>query len=80
MKFLQLIGSFVLGFFATAGRLALFTGAAVSHVVRPPFYFRILGKQMVEIGFYSLPVVGLTAIFAGMVLALGAPHTRMYNI
>jgi phospholipid/cholesterol/gamma-HCH transport system permease protein len=25
---------------------------------------------MVEIGFYSLPVVGLTAIFAGMVLAL----------
>ena len=25
---------------------------------------------MVEIGYYSLPVVGLTAIFTGMVLAL----------
>jgi len=30
----------------------------------------VLGRQMVDIGFYSLPVVGLTAIFAGMVLAL----------
>ena len=27
-------------------------------------------RQMVEIGYYSLPVVGLTALFAGMVLAL----------
>ena len=25
---------------------------------------------MIEIGFFSLPVVGLTAVFAGMVLAL----------
>ncbi len=70
MKFLQLIGGFFLGFLETAGRLTLFTITAVSHVARPPFYFRILAKQMVEIGFYSLPVVGLTAIFAGMVLAL----------
>ena len=70
MKFLQLIGSFILSFFETTGRLTLFAGIAVSHVVRPPFYFRILRKHMIEIGFYSLPVVGLTAIFAGMVLAL----------
>jgi phospholipid/cholesterol/gamma-HCH transport system permease protein len=31
---------------------------------------RSIGRQMVEIGYYSLPVVGLTAIFSGMVLAL----------
>ena len=36
----------------------------------PPFYPRLLLRQMVEIGFYSLPVVGLTGLFAGMVLAL----------
>ncbi|MGZ8997009.1 MAG: MlaE family ABC transporter permease, partial [Rhodospirillales bacterium] len=35
-----------------------------------PFYFRNLGRQLIEIGYYSLPVVGLTAIFTGMVLAL----------
>ncbi|MEQ9360396.1 MAG: ABC transporter permease, partial [Rhodospirillales bacterium] len=36
----------------------------------PPYYPRIMIRQMVEIGYFSLPVVGLTAIFAGMVLAL----------
>jgi phospholipid/cholesterol/gamma-HCH transport system permease protein len=36
----------------------------------PPFYPRLLLRQMVEIGYNSLPVVGLTAIFTGMVLAL----------
>lgn len=67
---LQPIGALVLGFMATVGRLMLFTGSAVSHCVRPPFYLRSVGRQMVEIGYYSLPVVGLTAIFSGMVLAL----------
>ncbi|MGF1641044.1 MAG: MlaE family ABC transporter permease [Rhodospirillales bacterium] len=55
---------------ATVGRLVLFTGTAIGHSVRPPFYLRAVGRQMVEIGYYSLPVVGLTAIFSGMVLAL----------
>ena len=40
------------------------------HCVRPPFHFRLIGRQMVEVGYYSLPVVGLTALFTGMVLAL----------
>lgn len=66
----QPIGRFFLKFLATAGRLALFTSNALSHTVRPPFYPRIVGAQMIDIGYYSLPVVGLTAIFAGMVLAL----------
>jgi phospholipid/cholesterol/gamma-HCH transport system permease protein len=38
--------------------------------VRPPIYPRLVMRQMVEIGYYSLPVVGLTTIFTGMVLAL----------
>ena len=70
MNVLQLIGRLLIGFLATAGRLALFTGSALSHCVRPPFYPRIIARQMFEIGYLSLPVVGLTAIFAGMVLAL----------
>ena len=35
-----------------------------------PIYPRQILRQMIEIGYYSLPVVGLTAIFTGMVLAL----------
>ncbi|HVR67730.1 MAG TPA: ABC transporter permease [Verrucomicrobiae bacterium] len=52
------------------GRLTLFTARAIYYAVQPPYYWRLLLRQMVEIGYYSLPVVGLTAIFTGMVLAL----------
>jgi phospholipid/cholesterol/gamma-HCH transport system permease protein len=64
------IGRTFLDFLAAVGRLALFTGVALGHCVRPPFYPRLLLRQIVDIGYYSLPVVGLTALFTGMVLAL----------
>ncbi len=70
MNFLQPIGHYVLKFFRSVGRLILFTLTALSHCIRPPFYPRQMLRQMVEIGYFSLPVVGLTTIFAGMVLAL----------
>lgn len=74
MNALALIGRFFLGFLATAGRLTIFAATAVSHCLRPPLYPRLIARQMMEIGYYSLPVVGLTAIFTGMVLALQS-HT-----
>lgn len=52
------------------GRLALFALSGLSHVVRPPLYWRMFGRALLEIGYFSLPVVALTAIFTGMVLAL----------
>jgi phospholipid/cholesterol/gamma-HCH transport system permease protein len=57
-------------FLGTVGRLVIFTGGGLAAAIQPPFYFRNLLRQMVEIGYFSLPVVGLTAIFSGMVLAL----------
>jgi phospholipid/cholesterol/gamma-HCH transport system permease protein len=53
-----------------SGQLALFALAGVSHIVRPPFFGRMFLRALIEIGFFSLPVVALTAIFTGMVLAL----------
>ena len=70
MNPLQRIGRVVISFLAAVGRLTMFMSSALSHCVRPPFYPRIIVRQMVEIGYYSLPVVGLTGVFAGMVLAL----------
>ena len=70
MNFLAIVGSVVLAFLGHLGRLIIFAGTALSHCVRPPFYPRLIGRQMIDIGYYSLPVVGLTAIFSGMVLAL----------
>lgn len=70
MDALALIGRVVIRFLGHLGRLTIFTLTAMSHCVRPPFYPRLIGRQMIDIGYYSLPVVGLTAIFSGMVLAL----------
>ena len=70
MLILQPIGRAFLIFLEAAGRLILFALLGLSHCLRPPLYLRLIGRQMIEIGYYSLPVVGLTAIFTGMVLAL----------
>jgi phospholipid/cholesterol/gamma-HCH transport system permease protein len=67
---LQPIGRTFLSGLESAGRLTLFAIRAVLHCVQPPFYLRNIGRQMLEIGYYSLPVVGMTAIFTGMVLVL----------
>jgi phospholipid/cholesterol/gamma-HCH transport system permease protein len=74
LDFLASIGRIFILFLKATGRLALFTIASVSHCFRPPFYPRLIGRQLIDMGFYSLPVVGLTALFTGMVLALQA-HT-----
>ena len=70
MPILQPIGQLTLKLMTAIGRLLIFAVQAVSHCVRPPFYPRLIVRQMLDIGYYSLPVVGLTAIFTGMVLAL----------
>lgn len=70
MNFLAPIGRVFLAFLAATGRLSIFAGKAVAGFFTPPYYWRILFRQMVEIGYYSLPVVGLTALFTGAVLAL----------
>ena len=72
IDFLASIGRRVLDLFAIDGRLAMFVASALSHCVRPPFYFRNVIQQFWTIGYNSLPVVGLTAVFTGAVLALQA--------
>ncbi len=54
----------------SVGGVTLFGLSGVSHIFRPPFYGRAFGTAMMNIGFFSLPVVALTAVFTGMVLAL----------
>lgn len=70
MNHLAAIGRAFLVFLSSTGSLALFTGVSVSHCFRPPFHLRQIGRQMIDIGYYSSPVVGLTTLFTGMVLAL----------
>lgn len=64
------IGRGVIGVTRDLGAVTLFAAEGVSHLVRPPFYGRILLRHFIEIAYFSLPVVALTAVFTGMVLAL----------
>ncbi|MBR2923060.1 MAG: ABC transporter permease [Alphaproteobacteria bacterium] len=52
------------------GELFVFIAQSIYNCFTPPFYGRNLWRQVMDMGFYSLPVVGLTTIFAGMVIAL----------
>jgi phospholipid/cholesterol/gamma-HCH transport system permease protein len=70
LELIARIGRGAIGACRMTGALALFAADGVSHLVRPPFYWRMLGRAVLEIGYFSLPVVALTAIFTGMVLAL----------
>ena len=56
---IALLGRTVLGFLAAIGRVSIYTGQAVSHLFRPPFYPREFLQALVQIGWLSLPVVGL---------------------
>lgn len=70
LNIFRLIGANILAFLEKTGGLSIFVGRSVLHSFMPPFYWRQIGRQVIDIGYYSLPVVGLTALFTGMVLAL----------
>ena len=67
---LAAVGRGVIGACRVTGSLALFAAIGLSHLVRPPFYGRNIARQFYTIGYNSLPVVGMTAVFTGAVLAL----------
>lgn len=64
------IGRAFLTLLSQTGRLTLFALSSISAIIRPPIYWSLIFNQMLRIGYFSLPVVGLTAIFVGAALAL----------
>lgn len=64
------IGRMTLGFFAQVGSMTRFAGRALASIITPRYYPGQLWQQFVEMFFFSLPVIGLTGLFTGMVLAL----------
>lgn len=67
---LEWVGRVTLHLLDEVGRFWKVLGATLYWAVRPPFDLREWARQMVRVGVESLPVVGLTAIFTGGVLAL----------
>ena len=67
---LAILGALTLSALAALGRLAIFTGQTFAHMIRPPFYLKEFGAALMNVGYFSLPVIGLTTLFTGGALAL----------
>ncbi|WP_404712520.1 MlaE family ABC transporter permease [Sphingomonas sp. MMS24-J13] len=63
------VGRAVIGLFAAIGRVVLFGLRIIVRGLTPPYYPARFFEQLAHIGWFSLPVVGLTAIFTGAALA-----------
>ena len=74
MKLFEYIGQFTLKLLDEVGSLALFSYHMFTWMLRPPFYFGQLFKQMEFIGVRSTTVVLLTGVFTGMVGSLQTYH------
>jgi phospholipid/cholesterol/gamma-HCH transport system permease protein len=64
------VGRKSLSFISNIGNFSIFCLTALLWIFKPPWYIKKISSQMIDIGYFSLPVVGLTTFFSGMVLAL----------
>lgn len=70
MKFLESLGRAVLRLLEELGLFFQMLGRAAGWALRPPYDAPEHFRQMVRVGVNSIPVVFLTTLFTGMVLAL----------
>ncbi len=66
----HMIGAMITGTCAMVGQISIFIFDTVRHALTPPWYPSKIMAQFMNIGFFSLAVVGMTALFSGMVIAL----------
>ncbi|MBI3994731.1 MAG: ABC transporter permease [Nitrospirae bacterium] len=74
MRWLELLGVKTTKFIEEIGNICLLFLQTIKWSLRPPLGFRNILKQMEEVGVRSIPVVLITAVSTGMVLALQS-HT-----
>jgi phospholipid/cholesterol/gamma-HCH transport system permease protein len=66
---LAAIGRLLIAALAGIGRVTKFALTTIGRALTPPYYPGRLLEQLSNLGWFSLPVVGLTAIFTGAALA-----------
>ena len=70
MRFITQIGELVVNFLTDVGRVTYFAIRGIHGVFTTPMYFSQIVDNLIRIGFFSIPVVGMTALFTGAVLVL----------
>lgn len=70
INFVRTTGQKTIAFARETGEIVIFLINALVGIFSSTFDFKVFWQQMLQVGFLSLPVVGMTAIFSGAVLAL----------
>ena len=68
-RLLEFLGSACIRFTRTLGSVLILFAETLKEMLFPPFEIKNTFKQMQEVGIKSVPVVIITAVFTGMVLA-----------
>lgn len=75
LRLIESLGAYALKETANFGRLGVFFLHMIRGIARPPHKFRAVVRQIQFIGAKSIFVIGFTAAFTGMVLALQGYYT-----
>ncbi|WCR57878.1 MlaE family ABC transporter permease [Wolbachia endosymbiont of Ctenocephalides felis wCfeJ] len=67
---IRIIGKYFIKLLLRLGSAFTFFIQSLYHCFVPPYYLGNVGRQIIEIGFFSLPIVGLAGIFIGAVIVL----------
>ena len=70
LSFCHTVGEMIINMLSMVGALSVFVFDTIRHIFTPPWYPSKLMAQFLSIGFFSLAVIGMTALFSGMVIAL----------
>jgi len=74
IRFFELIGKIFIGIIEELGGLFLLLISSAVWMLRPPFRFNVIMRQMEFVGVNSIIIVLVTALFTGMVFALQTYH------
>jgi phospholipid/cholesterol/gamma-HCH transport system permease protein len=70
VRFIEFIGAVTERPAQGLGRIILLFFSVLKNTFKPPFDLKNMVRQMLEVGVHSVPVILITALFTGMVLAL----------
>ncbi len=77
---IERVGKYAIGAIEDVGRLASLFFQTLIWTFRPPYRIRVIFQSMESVGVGSLPIVLLTGLFAGLVLAYQSDYAfRLFN-
>src|SRR6476659_4135642 len=70
LNIIENLGANFIRFMSSVFRQTLLAAFFIKEIITPPFYTQNFLGQLLFTGFYSLPIVAMTALFSGAVMAL----------